>query len=163
LELPVQVCAFCSLVHKTFGLFQVVSSNSKVSDQLIEINKLSASLSDVAKSVSGSDKPVSKPVRTGLTSKDLSACFEAQQKSLEKVLTDLKLTVVGGVAAAGEKVSVEAVKRSEESEKRLLEALNRFDFCQSCLFPIHLLVSASQMDLLKFIFPLSLSLPEQFT
>ena len=87
-----------------FKLFQVVSSNSKVGDQLNEINKLSASLSEVAKSISSSgqvEKPVSKPVRSGLTGKDLSACFQAQQKSLEKLLTDLKLSVVGGVAAAG--------------------------------------------------------------
>jgi hypothetical protein len=55
----------------------------------------------------------------------LTSCFEAQQKTLEKHFNDLKLSVLGNVAMATEKWSLETVRKSEESEKRLLDALNR--------------------------------------
>ena len=67
-------------------------------------------------------KPVSS---VGLTSKDLNTFFESQQRALEKHFSDLKLALVGHSAAASDRLAIETLKRSEESEKRLLDALNR--------------------------------------
>ena len=74
------------------------------------------------------EEPVSKPVPIGLTGKDLNIFFETQQKSLEKQLRDLKLALLGHTSSVSERLSIETIKRAEESEKRLLEALNRFVF-----------------------------------
>ena len=71
-------------------------------------------------------KSSSKPVSSvGLTSKDLNTFFESQQKALEKHFSDLKLALVGHSVAASDRLAIETQKRSEESEKRLLDALNR--------------------------------------
>jgi hypothetical protein len=74
------------------------------------------------------EEPVSKAVPIGLTGKDLNIFFETQQKSLEKQLSDLKLALLGHTSSVSERLSIETIKRAEESEKRLLEALNRFVF-----------------------------------
>ena len=71
-------------------------------------------------------KSSSKPVSSvGLTSKDLNTFFESQQRALEKHFADLKLALVGHSTAASDRLAIETLKRSEESEKRLLDALNR--------------------------------------
>ena len=67
----------------------------------------------------------SKPVSLGLTSKDLATFFESQQRSLEKHFSDLKHALVGHSTAASDRLAIETLKRSEESEKRLLDALSR--------------------------------------
>ena len=101
-----------------------------MSSKLQEVNQISKTLSEAVKSANSSrpEKPVLNPVSIGLTGKDLNSFFESQQKSLEKHLADLKLTLLGQTSSSSERLSIETIKRAEESEKRLLEALNRFGF-----------------------------------
>ena len=101
-----------------------------MADKIKEISQITKFLGDAVKSVKSSSEnsqPVKPPVApSGLTSKDLKACFENQQKSLDKHFSDLKMTMIGHSSSAGERLAIETIKRAEENERKLLDALNRY-------------------------------------
>ena len=79
------------------------------------------------KSSNETSQPVNPPVAaSGLTSKDLTVFFETQQRALDRHFSDLKMTMIGHSSSAGERLAIETLKRAEENERKLLEALNRY-------------------------------------
>jgi hypothetical protein len=109
------------------------SANSELGSKLNEMGSLSEALSEAVKSASSAQQKKPAASRSpGFTSKDLALSFENQQKVIEKHLNELKLAMIGQAASANDRLSSETLKWSEDSEKRLLEALNRLQL-QLCM------------------------------